>query len=270
MAAIDRIELDSDMLAAAADSRAWPFEEARKIVARYAGRGVSGRGAVRDRLRPLRPAPYRHLRRGRAHDHGAACLPCADRGQGEDPPAVLLRRHGRVAQGARQRPQQGDAAGASRHAADPRAGSVLRRVSVSFGAANNARLRAFLDRFGFDYEFASATDYYTRRPLRRDAAARCSSASTTVMAIMLPSLARGAGADLFAVPADPSRRPASSCRCRSRSATSTPARSSGATPTAASASRRRSPAAMPSCNGSPTGRCAGRRSASTTRCRART
>jgi lysyl-tRNA synthetase class 1 len=30
----------------------------------------------------------------------------------------------------------------------------------SFGAANNARLRAFLDRFGFDYEFASATDYY--------------------------------------------------------------------------------------------------------------
>src|SRR6186713_1013122 len=30
----------------------------------------------------------------------------------------------------------------------------------SFGAANNARLRAFLDHFGFDYEFASATDYY--------------------------------------------------------------------------------------------------------------
>src|SRR5947209_9762263 len=31
----------------------------------------------------------------------------------------------------------------------------------SFGAANNARLRAFLDQFGFDYEFASSTDYYT-------------------------------------------------------------------------------------------------------------
>lgn len=30
----------------------------------------------------------------------------------------------------------------------------------SFGAANNARLRAFLDHFGFDYEFASSTDYY--------------------------------------------------------------------------------------------------------------
>lgn len=31
----------------------------------------------------------------------------------------------------------------------------------SFGAHNNARLRAFLDRFGFDYEFMSAMDAYT-------------------------------------------------------------------------------------------------------------
>lgn len=31
----------------------------------------------------------------------------------------------------------------------------------SFAAHNNARLRQFLDAFGFDYEFASATDYYT-------------------------------------------------------------------------------------------------------------
>ena len=31
---------------------------------------------------------------------------------------------------------------------------------TSFGAANNARLRAFLDSFGFEYEFQSATDYY--------------------------------------------------------------------------------------------------------------
>jgi lysyl-tRNA synthetase class 1 len=30
----------------------------------------------------------------------------------------------------------------------------------SFGAHNNARLRAFLDSFGFEYEFASATEYY--------------------------------------------------------------------------------------------------------------
>ncbi len=31
----------------------------------------------------------------------------------------------------------------------------------SFGAHNNARLRAFLDQFGFDYEFVSATHCYT-------------------------------------------------------------------------------------------------------------
>src|SRR5687767_10380336 len=31
----------------------------------------------------------------------------------------------------------------------------------SFGAHNNARLRAFLDTFGFDYEFLSATECYT-------------------------------------------------------------------------------------------------------------
>jgi lysyl-tRNA synthetase class 1 len=30
----------------------------------------------------------------------------------------------------------------------------------SFGAHNNARLRAFLNSFGFEYEFASSTDYY--------------------------------------------------------------------------------------------------------------
>src|SRR3546814_5480237 len=30
----------------------------------------------------------------------------------------------------------------------------------SFAHHNNAMLRAFLDRFGFEYEFISATDYY--------------------------------------------------------------------------------------------------------------
>ncbi len=40
----------------------------------------------------------------------------------------------------------------------------------SFGAHNNARLRAFLDGFGFDYEFASSTDYYASG--RFDAALR--------------------------------------------------------------------------------------------------
>jgi lysyl-tRNA synthetase class 1 len=57
----------------------------------------------------------------------------------------------------------------------------------SFGAHNNARLRAFLDQFGFDYEFASSTDYYTCG--RFDAAlVRMLERIDRVMAIMLPSL----------------------------------------------------------------------------------
>ncbi len=57
----------------------------------------------------------------------------------------------------------------------------------SFGHHNNARLRAFLDRFGFEYEFASSTEYY--------ASGRFDAALMTVlerfdkiMEIMLPSL----------------------------------------------------------------------------------
>ena len=40
----------------------------------------------------------------------------------------------------------------------------------SFGHHNNARLRAFLDTFGFDYEFLSATDCYISGRFDVDAA----------------------------------------------------------------------------------------------------
>lgn len=56
----------------------------------------------------------------------------------------------------------------------------------SFGAHNNARLRSFLDRFGFDYEFASATDYYTSGRFD-DALLTTLRAYDQVMAIMLPT-----------------------------------------------------------------------------------
>lgn len=57
----------------------------------------------------------------------------------------------------------------------------------SFAAHNNARLCSFLDRFGFDYEFLSATDFYTsgrldeviRQVLRH---------WDSVMGVMLPTL----------------------------------------------------------------------------------
>jgi lysyl-tRNA synthetase, class I len=57
----------------------------------------------------------------------------------------------------------------------------------SFGHHNNARLRAFLDSFGFDYEFVSATDYY--KAGKFDATLlRMLERLDKVMAIMLPSL----------------------------------------------------------------------------------
>jgi lysyl-tRNA synthetase class 1 len=58
---------------------------------------------------------------------------------------------------------------------------------ASFGAHNNARLRKFLDHFGFDYEFMSSTECY--RSGRFDAALLTVLARfDKVMAIMLPSL----------------------------------------------------------------------------------
>ena len=57
----------------------------------------------------------------------------------------------------------------------------------SFGAHNNARLRAFLDGFGFDYEFASSTDYY-RAGRFDETLIRVLERFDEVMEIMLPSL----------------------------------------------------------------------------------
>ena len=57
----------------------------------------------------------------------------------------------------------------------------------SFGAHNNARLRAFLDRFGFEYEFASSSDYY--RGGRFNAALRTIAAHhDTIRDIIAPTL----------------------------------------------------------------------------------
>ncbi|MGB6508014.1 MAG: lysine--tRNA ligase, partial [Xanthobacteraceae bacterium] len=57
----------------------------------------------------------------------------------------------------------------------------------SFAAHNNARLRAFLDQFGFDYEFMSSTACYTSG--RFDAALlRMLAHFEQVMEVMLPSL----------------------------------------------------------------------------------
>jgi len=57
----------------------------------------------------------------------------------------------------------------------------------SFGAHNNARLRTFLDTFGFEYEFLSATECYTSGRFDK-ALLQVLANYDKVMAIMLPSL----------------------------------------------------------------------------------
>ncbi len=58
---------------------------------------------------------------------------------------------------------------------------------ASFAAHNNARLRAFLDQYGFDYEFASSTDYY-RGGRFDDALKNVLRNMAAILDIMLPTL----------------------------------------------------------------------------------
>ena len=94
----------------------------------------------------------------------------------------------------------------------------------SFGEHNNARLRAFLDHFGFEYEFLSSTAVLHVGPLRQRAAQgagtlRQGDGDHAAVA------ARGARADLFAVPADRSEDRHRACRCRCWRMTPSAARS---------------------------------------------
>ncbi|MBK9083113.1 MAG: lysine--tRNA ligase [Rhizobiales bacterium] len=150
--------MSSELLAAARASAAWPFEEARKLVARVektgqkkvlfeTGYGPSGLPHIGTFGEVARTSMVRHafetLTEGRIETHLVAFSDDMD-GLRKVPDNVpnkeMLAAH---------------------------LGKPLSRVPdpfsneyPSFGAANNARLRAFLDRFGFRYEFASSTDYY--------------------------------------------------------------------------------------------------------------
>ena len=186
MASLATIDLHPDMLAAAAESRAWPFEEARKIIERYSktgfpeavlfetGYGPSGLPHIGTFGEVARTTMVRHAFRVLTEDQVKTRLLCfSDDMDGlrkvpdNVPNKDMLRAY---------------------------LGKPLTRVPdpfsneyPSFGAANNARLRAFLDRFGFDYEFASSTDYYMSG--RFDATLlKMLARYDQVMAIMLPSL----------------------------------------------------------------------------------
>ena len=153
--------LSPETHSAASQAKAWPFEEARRLIKRLESipGGQREDGPLRDRLRAVGPAAHRHLRRGRAHEHGAARLRGPDRGRRK----TRLICFSDDMDGMRKIPDNVP----DRAALEPYLQMPLTSVPnpfggdyESFGDHNNAMLRRFLDTFGFDYEFASATEYY--------------------------------------------------------------------------------------------------------------
>src|SRR6185312_13186836 len=144
---IDTVASAQDLRSVAENSNAWPFEEARKIVARL----------------KKRPKDEVIFETG----YGPSGLPHIGT-FGEVARTTMVRHAFRILtddmDGLRKVPDNVP----NREMMEAHLNMPLTRVPdpfsnefPSFGAANNARLRKFLDRFGFEYEFASSTDYYT-------------------------------------------------------------------------------------------------------------
>jgi lysyl-tRNA synthetase class 1 len=175
-----------EILAAARESKAWPFEEAGKIVKRYEGRdwpesilfesgyGPSGLPHIGTFGEVARTTMVRH----------------AFRILTEDKVSTRLLSFSDDMDGMRKIPENVP----DRSFLEPHLHKPLTVVPdpfggeyESFGHHNNAMLRRFLDTFGFDYEFASATDYY--KSGRFDAILRrVAERYDDIMAIMLPTL----------------------------------------------------------------------------------
>lgn len=178
--------LTPKLLEAAADSRAWPFEEARKIVKRYeksgfpetvlfeTGYGPSGLPHIGTFGEVARTTMVRHAFHVLTENKVKSKLLCFSDDM----------------DGLRKVPENVP----NRELMETYIGMPLTRVPdpfsneyPSFGSANNARLRAFLDRFGFDYEFASATDYYTSGRFD-ETLLKMLAAYDKIMSIILPTL----------------------------------------------------------------------------------
>ena len=169
----------------AENSNAWPFEEARKIVARLkkrpkdevifeTGYGPSGLPHIGTFGEVARTTMVRHAFRVLTDDKiNTRLIAFSDDMDG-------LRK---VPDNVPNRDMM------ALHLGKPlsRVPDPFSNEYPSFGAANNARLRAFLDRFGFEYEFLSSTDCYMSG--RFDAALlRVLERFDAIMDIMLPSL----------------------------------------------------------------------------------
>ncbi|MBV5270544.1 MAG: lysine--tRNA ligase [Afipia sp.] len=174
----------SDLRALAEQSNAWPFEQAKQIVARLkkkpkdevlfeTGYGPSGLPHIGTFGEVARTTMVRH----------------AFRVLTEDKIKTRLLAFSDDMDGLRKVPDNVP----NKEMLEQDLGKPLTQVRdpfgthPSFGEHNNARLRAFLDTFGFEYEFASSTQYY--KSGRFDATLlKVLENIEKVMAIMLPSL----------------------------------------------------------------------------------
>ncbi|AWN36998.1 lysine--tRNA ligase [Methylobacterium radiodurans] len=178
------LTLDPDLIEAAAHAAAWPFEEARKLVARLerkpkseilfeTGYGPSGLPHIGTFGEVARTSMVRHAFRVLTKDAvPTRLIAFSDDMDGlrKVPDNVPNRE---LLQGALNLPLT--------KVPDPFG------THDSFGAHNNAELRRFLDAFGFDYEFRSATECY--RSGAFDATLLLvAERYQAVMDIMLPSL----------------------------------------------------------------------------------
>jgi lysyl-tRNA synthetase class 1 len=180
------IDLSPEVLAAAADSKAWPFEEARKIIERYrktgfpdtvlfeTGYGPSGLPHIGTFGEVARTTMVRHAFHVLTQDKVKTKLLCFSDDM----------------DGMRKIPDNVP----DRAFLEPYLQMPLTVVPnpfgggyESFGHHNNAMLRRFLDTFGFDYEFASATEYY--KSGRFDAVLlKAVERYDAIMKVMLPTL----------------------------------------------------------------------------------
>ncbi len=169
---------------AAAQARAWPFEEARKLLARL-GDAVPDKGYALFET-GYGPSGLPHI--GTFGEVARTAMVRRAFAELSDIPTRLFAFSDDM-DGLRRVPDNVP----NREALEAHLGKPLTSVPdpfgthESFGAHNNARLQAFLDRFGFDYEFVSATECY--RSGRFDGALlSVLRAYEKVMEIVLPTL----------------------------------------------------------------------------------
>ncbi len=182
------LELDPVLLAASADAKAWPFEEARRLIKRLdrqkrggdttvifeTGYGPSGLPHIGTFGEVARTSMVRHAFEALTEGKRNTRLICfSDDMDGLRKVPTNVPNQDMLAE----------------HLDKPlsRVPDPFSSDYPSFAAHNNARLMAFLDQFGFEYEFFSATECYASG-MMDETLLRMLEVYDAVMDIILPTL----------------------------------------------------------------------------------